>query len=77
MLRRLPCTLALTFVVAGLAAPAAAFNPSGRSKKPKSEQKGPKPGTAAKPVRDKAVQANTQTFPWNDGNRQSSNTAAS
>lgn len=27
--------------------------------------------------RDKAVQANTQTFPWNGGNRQSSNTDAS
>jgi tetratricopeptide (TPR) repeat protein/HEAT repeat protein len=52
MLRRLRLTAALTLVVVGLTAPAVAFNPAGRSKKPKPEQKGPKPakpGATARP----------------------------
>ena len=49
MLRRLRLTAALTLVVVGLTAPAVAFNPAGRSKKPKPEQKGPKLGGAARP----------------------------
>ena len=55
MLRRLRLTAALTLVVVGLTAPAVAFNPAGRSKKPKPQQGGPKPGLAAKPAREKAV----------------------
>ncbi len=55
MLRRLRHTVPLTVLVLGLAAPAVAFNPAGRSKKPKVEQKGPKPGGAAKPAREKAI----------------------
>ncbi len=53
MLRRLRLTAALTLVVMGLTAPAAAFNPAGRSKKSKPEQKAGKPSATPKPVRDK------------------------
>lgn len=54
MLRRLRHTVPLTVLVLGLAAPAVAFNPAGRSKKPKVEQRGPKPAAAPKPAAVKA-----------------------
>ncbi len=53
MLRRLRHTVPLAVLVLGLAAPAVAFNPAGRSKKPKVEQKASKPGGVAKPAREK------------------------
>ena len=53
MLRRLRHTVPLAVLVLGLAAPAVAFNPAGRSKKPKVEQKAPKPSGVAKPAREK------------------------
>src|SRR5690348_11600793 len=56
MLRRLRLSAALTVLVVGMAAPAAAFNPAGRSKKPKpaATQKGPKPAPgSARPAADK------------------------
>jgi tetratricopeptide (TPR) repeat protein len=46
MLRRLRLSAALTLFVVGLTAPAVAFNPAGRSKKPKPTQKAPKPSAA-------------------------------
>jgi cellulose synthase operon protein C len=48
MLRRLRRSIALTLVVVGFTAPALAFNPAGRTKKPKATQKAPraKPGVA-------------------------------
>src|SRR5882762_6235736 len=46
MLRRLRHSAALTLLLVGLTAPAVAFNPAGRSKKAKPEQKGAKPATA-------------------------------
>src|SRR6266576_726138 len=55
MLRRLRHGVALTALVVGFTAPAAAFNPAGRSKKPKPEQKGPKPSGVVKPAGGKAA----------------------
>src|SRR5882724_3483975 len=49
MLRRLRHSAALTLLMVGLTAPAVAFNPAGRSKKAKPEQKGQRPA-AAKPT---------------------------
>lgn len=51
MLRNLRFGVALSLALMGLATPATAFNPAGRSKKPKPELKAAKPG--AKPARDK------------------------
>lgn len=48
MLRRLRHSVALAAIMVALTPPATAFNPAGRSKKPKSEQKAPKP--ASKPA---------------------------
>lgn len=45
MLRRLRLTAALTLAVVGLTAPAVAFNPAGRSKKPKTGASKPAAGT--------------------------------
>ncbi|RYZ09129.1 MAG: tetratricopeptide repeat protein [Myxococcales bacterium] len=52
MLRRLRLSVALAAITVGLTAPAIAFNPAGRSKKPKPEQKAPKP-VGAKPAAGK------------------------
>lgn len=49
MLRRLRQSATLTLVVLGLTAPAVAFNPAGRSKKPKPTQKAKPPAGAARP----------------------------
>src|SRR5689334_14792833 len=56
MLRRLRLSAALTLLTVGLATPAAAFNPAGRSKKPKptATQKAPKPAPgSARPAAEK------------------------
>jgi cellulose synthase operon protein C len=57
MLRRLRHSVALTALVVGFTAPAVAFNPAGRNKKPKSEQKAPSKAAPAvrPPARDKAA----------------------
>jgi tetratricopeptide (TPR) repeat protein len=60
MLRRLRHSAALTLLVVGLTAPAVAFNPAGRSKKPKAGSKAQAPsGAAAKPAREKPAASKT------------------
>jgi tetratricopeptide (TPR) repeat protein len=53
MLRNLRFGVALSLALVGLASPAEAFNPAGRSKKPKSEQKAPRPGSPGRPTQSK------------------------
>jgi len=50
MLRRLRHSAALSLLLVGLTAPAVAFNPAGRSKKAKPEQKGTRPAGGTKPA---------------------------
>ncbi len=60
MLRRLRQSAAFTLVLVGLTAPAVAFNPAGRSKKPKpaaTAPKAPKPAATPKPAVDKTATA--------------------
>jgi cellulose synthase operon protein C len=60
MLRRLRLSVGLAAVTVGLSAPATAFNPAGRSKKPKVEQKAVRPGSkpaAGKPATSGAAKA--------------------
>jgi cellulose synthase operon protein C len=72
MLRRLRHSAALALLVVGFTGPAVAFNPAGRSKKPKPTQKAPKPASAAprpagakptaeKPAGDKPAEARPAT----------------
>src|SRR3954470_10490754 len=65
MLRRLRHSAAFSLLVVGLTVPALAFNPAGRSKKAKPEQKGGKPAgskpSGAKPAGEKAPPAKPAT----------------